>query len=209
MDREEPGSADEHSGEKAPATVKPVSRFAEDVAALKSLTSGEKPPRVLARPKESAVAAMMFGDASGADFGTSLWIQEAADIHAEHGIWTCTYSKRSSNFCELYNLVARVESMVNEEEIPRGTELFIFTDNSTAESAFYCGTSKSKLLFELVLRLRKMEMHGVLFIHVIWVTGTQMIKQGTDGLSRGDLMNGVLSGQDMLTFVPLNRGVED
>ncbi|KAL7567919.1 hypothetical protein ACA910_019632 [Epithemia clementina (nom. ined.)] len=82
MGREEPGSAEEHSGEKAPATVKPVSRFAEDVAALKSLTSGEKPPRVLARPKESAVTAMMFGDASGAGFGTSLWIQEAANIHA-------------------------------------------------------------------------------------------------------------------------------
>ena len=37
-------------------------------------------------------------------------------------------------------------------------EFFLFTDNSTAENSFYRGSSKSKLLHELVLRLRKLEM---------------------------------------------------
>ncbi|KAL7565279.1 hypothetical protein ACA910_014571 [Epithemia clementina (nom. ined.)] len=50
---------------------------------------------------------------------------------------------------------------------------------------------------------------GELFIHVIWVAGMRMIAQGTDGLSRGDLMGGVLSGMDMLNFVPLNKSVEE
>ncbi|KAL7567716.1 hypothetical protein ACA910_012051 [Epithemia clementina (nom. ined.)] len=93
-----------------------------------------------------------------------------------------------------------IEALVTKREMPAGSELFVFTDNSTAESAFHRGTSKSKLLFNLVLQLRKLEMRGDLFIHVIWVAGTRMIEQGTDGLSRRDLMNGVLAGGDMLTL---------
>ncbi|KAL7559821.1 hypothetical protein ACA910_003984 [Epithemia clementina (nom. ined.)] len=102
-----------------------------------------------------------------------------------------------------------MEVLMKEEELPEGTEVFLFTDNSTAEAAFYKGTSKSKLLFQLVLRLRKLEMEGKLFVHVVWVAGTCMIAQGTDGLSRGDLMNGVLSGQSMLNFVPINKSDEE
>ncbi len=37
-------------------------------------------------------------------------------------------------------------------------ELFIFTDNSTAEGCFYRGTSKSRYLHALILELRKVEM---------------------------------------------------
>jgi hypothetical protein len=36
-----------------------------------------------------------------------------------------------------------------------------------------------------------------------------MIAQGTDGASRGDLSNGVMSGKDMLHFVPLDLGVQE
>jgi hypothetical protein len=52
-------------------------------------------------------------------------------------------------------------------------------------------------------------MLGKLFIHLIWVAGTRMIAQGTDGVSRGDLSNGVLSGREMLEYVPLNLGVHE
>jgi hypothetical protein len=73
------------------------------------------------------------------------------------------------------------------------------------EQCLFKGTSKSPLLFELVLRLRSLEMKGDLFIHLIWVAGTRMIDQGTDGLSRGDLSNGVMAGDSMLSHVPLNQ----
>jgi hypothetical protein len=44
--------------------------------------------------------------------------------------------------------------------------------------------STSKKLFDLVLRLRKIEMEGDLFIHLVHVLGTQMIWSGAaDGLS--------------------------
>ncbi|KAL7576166.1 hypothetical protein ACA910_004821 [Epithemia clementina (nom. ined.)] len=149
----------------------------------------------------------MFGDASGAGFETSLWLQGANTIQAEHRVWTCTYGAKSSNFRELYDLVARMEALVHSNELETGTEVFVFTDNSTAEAAFDKGTSKSKLLFDRVLRLRSLEMHGQIFVHVIWVAGTRMVEQGTDGLSRGDLMHGVLAGANMLEFVSLNKTI--
>ncbi len=42
-------------------------------------------------------------------------------------------------------------------------------------------------------------------IHVIHISGKRMIVQGTDGCSRGLLMEGVIAGEDMLTFVDLSR----
>jgi hypothetical protein len=42
-------------------------------------------------------------------------------------------------------------------------------------------------------------------IIVVWAAGARMIKQGTDGLSRGDLFNGVLAGDNFTEHIPLNR----
>ena len=44
-----------------------------------------------------------------------------------------------------------------------------------------------------------------LLIHIIHVSGKRMIAQGTDGCSRGSLMEGVMAGQDMLEFVDLAK----
>jgi hypothetical protein len=80
----------------------------------------------------------------------------------------------------------------------------MMTDNSTAESCFYRGTSSSYKLFERVLRLRRLEMTAGLIIHVVHCAGTRMISQGTNGLSRGNLLEGVMKGDDFLSFVPLH-----
>jgi hypothetical protein len=42
-------------------------------------------------------------------------------------------------------------------------------------------------------------------LHVVLVAGTRMIAQGTDGLSRGILLEGVVRGEDMLSFVDIAR----
>jgi hypothetical protein len=68
-------------------------------------------------------------------------------------------------------------------------ELFMFTDNMVSENAF----------FELVLRMRLLEMHGGWKLHVIHIAGKCIIQQGTNELSRGDIMSGVMRGVDMLT----------
>ena len=88
-----------------------------------------------------------------------------------------------------------------------GAEIFLFTDNSVAESAFYKGTSESKILFDLVLRLRLLEHEHAMKIWIIHVAGTRMIEQGTDAISRGDVDQGVMLGGDILRFVPLHLSV--
>ena len=44
-----------------------------------------------------------------------------------------------------------------------------------------------------------------LTLHVVHIAGTWMIAQGTDGLSRGIFLYGVVQGEDMLSFVDLSR----
>jgi len=100
-------------------------------------------------------------------------------------------------------LVAALELEIASGRM-HGAEVFLFTDNMTAESVFYKGNSTSKRLFGLILRLRKVEMDGSLLLHVIHVSGKRMIVQGTDGGSRGDLNQGVLTGDNMLNYVPLH-----
>jgi hypothetical protein len=150
----------------------------------------------------------MFGDASGMGFGQSLWFMGRPDVDVFFGLWDERASGGSSNWREFYNQVLAVERGIAIGTIPEGTEIFLFTDNFVTERAFHRGTSSSKTLFDLVLRLHRLEMTGKLFIHLIWVAGTRMIAQGTDGASRGDLSNGVMSGKDMLDFVPLDLGVQ-
>lgn len=193
--------------DSAPSRVKAVPRLANDLRALEELTASEHPPKVRVRPTATATVAFLFGDASGAGFGQSLWMLGEEDVDVFYGLWEPWAAARPSNWREFYNQVLGLERGVANGTIPRGAEVFMFTDNFVTERAYFRGTSKSKDLFELVLRLRKLEMKGELFIHLIWVAGTRMIAQGTDGVSRGDLSTGVMSGRSMLQYVPLNLGV--
>ena len=174
----------EKASEILPEYVAKVPRYDGDVAALSELTKDETPPKILARPLKGSKVAILFGDASGEGFGSSLWIYGTSTIETEHGLWTRAYGSRSSNFREFYNLVLRLEALVDDGTIEYGSEVFMFTDNSTAEAAFFRGTSTSKLLYDLVLRTKRMEMRGCIFLRVIWVAGTRMIEQGTDLLMK-------------------------
>jgi hypothetical protein len=48
-------------------------------------------------------------------------------------------------------------------------------------------------------------MDGFIFSLFVWIAGTCMIWQGTDGLSRGNLTAGVMAGEHFLNYVPLNK----
>jgi hypothetical protein len=178
----------------------------DDVRALMFLTEGKVPPPVPVRPTQTS-AVFMVGDASGSGFGTLMCDQEEEELIAQFGAWDVETSNESSNFREAYNLVLRVEQMVEGGELKPGAELFVFTDNFVSERAFYNGSSKSRKLHELVMRLRKLEMTGKVFVHVIWFAGTRMKDQGTAGLSRGDLTGGVMIGDKFLKHIPLNKSV--
>ena len=84
-------------------------------------------------------------------------MERPGGIQGRFGLWARDVEDESSNYRELRNLVDTVEEEATAGHLTDG-ELFLFTDNSTAESCFSRGGSLSKLLHELVLRLRKLEM---------------------------------------------------
>jgi hypothetical protein len=143
-----------------------------------------------------------FGDVSSGGFGAT--VERPSGLHGRYGLWKRDKEGQSLNYWELHNLVDTVEEEAKEGYL-KGGKLWLFTDNSTAESCFHCRGSSSNLLHELVLRLRKAEMKHGFSLHVVHVAGTRMIAQGTDGLSRGIMFEGIVCGNDMLSFVDLSK----
>ena len=188
--------------EDHPDFVSAVPRLAKDLTALDLFLASEKVPWRFVRGRKVCIAVYGFGDASKAGFGSTL--EEAnGSVWFRLGVWGCSLEEESSNFRELTNLVESIEERIAEGGL-RGSEIFLFTDNSTAEAAFYKGTSSSEKLFEAILRLRTLEVKEGVVIHFIHVAGTRMIVQGTDGLSRGDLGEGIMNGGNMLSYIPLH-----
>jgi len=185
----------------APKSVSPVSRLRDDLLALTELTSHDNPPTMLVRPRHKVTVKYGFGDASGAGFGSS--ISGASGLRIRYGVWGTDNEGRSSNFRELRNLTEALEDNWETGDL-HGAEVFVFTDNSTAESAYHRGTSSSQTLFDLVLRLRRMELCAGAKIHIIHVSGTRQISQGSDGLSRGVMTEGVMQGEEITDFVPIH-----
>jgi hypothetical protein len=204
-----------------PTLVFPVARLHGDLSCLLELTASDTPPKRVVRMTSQARVIYGFGDASKQGFGASIELPDKA-IFWRFGQWRLReeqvilaggkgmsfVEERSSNYRELRNLVETLEEAFRKGLLCN-REIFMFTDNSTAESAFFRGTSSSRHLFNLVLRLRKIEMDGSCKLHMIHVAGTRMIWQGTDGLSRGDKSSGVMAGETMLSFIPLHLSVSD
>jgi hypothetical protein len=180
-----------------PSVVVAVPRLADDIAAFEKLCYSKEPPLRRARCSKFASTYYGFGDASKSGFGATL--QFGNDIEYKYGQWSWE-SDQSSNWQELNNLV-KFEVCSKDLE---GCELFIFTDNMTAEAAFWKGSSRSRNLVELVLRLRKLEMEHGMIIHVVHISGRRMIQQGSDGLSRADHSEGVMQERPMVDYVPLH-----
>ena len=142
-----------------------------------------------------------FGDASGQGFGSTWETREG--ISFRYGVWGKDSNGKSSNYRELQNIVDTAEEMGTKGDL-KGVEFFLFTDNSTAKKAYYKGSSTSPTLHELVSRLRRLQMNFGCLLHLWHIAGTRMIAQGADGLSRGNLQEGVMSGKLMNSFVPLH-----
>lgn len=71
------------------------------------------------------------------------------------------------------------------EELLKNCELFLYTDNSVLDCAYYRSLSSLRLLFHLILWLRKIQMTDDLIIDVIYISGKRTIEYGVDILSRG------------------------
>lgn len=201
------GKWDGPNDRDSPKFVRVLRGLEVAVKALMTLTAFEAPPNIQAHPV-SGTPTYVVGDASGHGLGTSAWSPGTDNLCVEHGVWSARIrNSASSNFKEARNLVQRVQSLLANGTTPRGSELWVFTDNTTAKRCYYRGSSKSKLLHEIILNLRLMEMEGSLIMHFIWMSGLRMIAQGTDALSRGDLSSGVMGTKSFLAMLPLNLSV--
>ena len=185
-----------------PRYVTAVSRLRDDVSVLSTFLDQEIAPWRFIRGDRIGVVQYGFGDAAKAGFGASFEDRDGS-LWYRLGVWGKDEEEESSNYRELKNLVEALESR-GESGMLGGMELFFFTDNSTAEATYYKGSSSSKKLFKLIVRLRNLELSQGCKIHLIHVAGTRMIHQGTDGLSRGDIGEGVMKGDAMLNYIPLH-----
>jgi hypothetical protein len=107
-------------------------------------------------------------------------------------VWTTEESEESSNWREFTNVVETLEEEAASGKLDKCI-LYFFTDNSTVESALYKGTSSSRKLLELVIRVRLLETKHSITLHVVHVSGKRMIAVGVDGISRGLLNEGVMA----------------
>lgn len=129
-----------------------------------------------------------WGDGSGTGAGGTLeWCDPNTgplpQMDLWMGTWAPTVHRFTSNWRELRTLVASVER-IPPASIFRHTILYL-TDNLVTYHAVRKGTSASPNLRLLIQRLKQYEMEHHCRVEVIHVPGTTMIRQGTDGLSRG------------------------
>jgi len=192
---------------EAPDQVAGVPRLPSDIRALQRLLRGNEPARSRARAKDTLTVTYLMGDASGRGFGSAIWGTDG--ILWESGNYGRQFAEESSNYREASNLILRLEEMEKGLELEE-REIFAFTDNAVFEGTFYKGHSDSKKLNELVLRLRQVERRTGCLLHVIHVSGTRMKEAGIDGLSRGDLLEGMMRrGQDPMRFLPISQSAQE
>ena len=144
-----------------------------------------------------------FGDASGKGFGAS-WEVRNGEFYHRSGTWGEEMSDQSSNLRELKNLVETLEVMAKLGHLA-DFEFFICTDNAVLEAAYFNGSSSSEELFNCIVHLHQLEMGHRCKIYIFHVSGKRMIKQGSDGLSRGNFTEGSIKTTSVLEYIPFNR----
>ncbi len=176
-------------------------QFKQDLKALLHLAEGDLSRMQCVRSTSTLTAYYSFGVVSLGGFGSR--VARPDGIYGRFCIWGKDAKDQSSNNCKLRNLVKTVEEEAKEGYL-KGGDLWLFTDNAIAEGCFFRGGSSSKLLHKLVLHLRKTELEYDFTLYGVHKAGNRMITQGTDGLSRGIFLEGVVRGKDMLAFVDLS-----
>jgi hypothetical protein len=191
----------------APTEVRASPRLMSDVLALGSMFgSTEDPPQVNLRSKRIVTIIYGFGDASGSGLGATFTC--GAGFTFRIGVWGAEDQPESSNWKEFTNIVESLEEEGSEGNL-RDSEVFMFTDNSTVESCAVKGSSSSRKLLDLIIRLQTLSTRLGVKIQIFHVAGTRMIAQGTDGVSRGFLGQGVMAGDSMRVHIPIYLSAVD
>jgi hypothetical protein len=175
------------------------------VACLLELTESCKPPKQLYRAKYG-MAFFIIGDASGSAKGVAVVEQYGVEYKA--GPWKMQWRKESSSVREANNLTDSIKRL-GHDTILANHEVFVMTYITAFEGAYYKGHLSSAKLNDIVFRLHKAKRDGGFILHVLYISGKRMKATGVDGLSRGDLTEGMLAGADPFSFIPFNQGADD
>ena len=190
----------------APALVKASPSLRRDVEALIFLFGPSLVPEVSIRSKSIMTIVYGFGDASGTGLGATFTC--GGSFNFRIGVWGCAEDPESSNWKEFTNIVESLEDEALSGNLA-GSEVYMFTDNSTVESCASRGSSSSEKLLGLVVRLHGLMTRSGVKIHIFHVAGTRMIAQGTDGVSRGYLGHEVMAGEAMVSHIPIHISAVD
>ena len=126
------------------------------MACLLELTESREPPKQLYKAKH-IMAFFIIGDASG--LGKGVAVVEQYGVEYEAGPWKMQWRKESSNVREAENLTDRIERLGNDTALA-DHEVFVMTDNTAFEGAYYKGHSPSAKLNDIIFRLHKAERKG-------------------------------------------------
>ena len=190
----------------APHLVRASISLIFDVKALSKIFAPSAVPVVSVRSKQVITVVYGFGDASGTGLGATFTC--GSGLNFRIGVWGSKEDPESSNWKEFTNVVESLEEEGLEGNLDN-SEVFMFTDNSTVEACVSRGSSTSPKLLELVVRLQALSMRVGIKINVFHIAGTRMIAQGTDGVSRGFLGQGVMDGLAMNAFVPIHMSAAE
>ena len=173
---------------------------------LEFLLEGSIPKRISVRVKNSGFVHYGIGDASGNGYRAAIHI--GGNLHFRYSQCSSRESEETSNYREFSDLVNCVEKLYGEGHL-KDCELFSHTNNLVTDCTYYKGSSSSRTLFLLILRLRKVQMAGDMILHVNHISGKRMITSGIDGLSRGVTNEGVMKGIQIRDYLPMYLSVVD
>lgn len=182
-----------------PKHVQAIPRFVSCLKALKEFFAVKVPPSITVRSLHYLLLIYGFVDASKSGFGAT--IDTGKNVTYRIGVWGKDQQNESSNWREFENLVETLEAEGEKGNL-KDAVVIIATDNQVTENAIYKGNSTSEKLYDLIIRLRKLELHHGAYFVITHVSGERMKHQGTDGVSRGRLTEGITLSEAMITFCP-------
>ena len=146
------------------------------------------------RPAKTAHLAVTWGDGSGTGTGGTVEAFSITDsprsdegqMETWMGIWNTHVAARSSNWRELNTLRLTLERELRRET-SRFTNaiVFYFTDNTVTYHVVTSGSAKEAHLQATVHAIKQLELELHCHLICIHLPGYLLIRQGTDGLSRG------------------------
>ena len=127
------------------------------------------------------------------------------------GVWPRHLQLNSSNWRECRTILYSLQKALQQQDSTGvraldGAVLYVFTDNAVSASVINRGTSTSTALMRLVRGIRRFESLLGCQVVAVWTPGSEIVRQGTDGLSRAALTEGAMAPTctDPLSFSPID-----